>query len=258
MKAKVYEKTLPPLPIYPSTASVGLNQIGISRSEGYPFDEIFVVKSGSGILNIEGKSYTLQENDMFYLHANVPHEYYPIEGEFVTEFLSFFGSSVDIIRNYYNLENYGVYKQKSSGSFKSELLKLFNNFDSVHEASTLSEMTYSAVIAFFDEACRKDYTPIEKVHSFLNANYAKPISLDDILSFYPYSRTKLCTDYKKEYGVTLFDALTTIRLNHAQLILRSKPYLQLKNIAEASGFGDVSYFCKIYKKKYGHSPKSSL
>lgn len=255
MKAKIYDNSLPPFPLYPSTVDINYNQSGIARENGYSYDEVFMVKSGSGILTVEGNSYTLEENDMFYLHAGIPHEYHRTGDNFTTSFLSFFGSGVDTIREYYSLGNFGIFKNKNTGSFEAELLRLFEDFDAVYEASTLSAMTYSAVIAFFDEACKKEHTPLEKVYGFLNANYVKPITLDDIISVYPYSKTKLCTDFKKEYGITVFDALTSIRLDHAQLMLRANPYLTLKKIAESTGFGDVSYFCKMYKRKHGHSPK---
>ncbi len=257
MKTKIYSDTLPPLPLYPSTIALNFNQPGISRPCGYPFDEVFVVKSGSGVLHIGEEVFTLQKNDMFYLYGNTPHAYYPLEDGLSTDFLSFFGNSNDSIREYYGLGNYGIYKNKSSGSFVSELLKLFENFDSTHELSTLSAMTYSAVIAFFDEAHKKEYTPIEKVYNYLEANYSKPVTLENLLTFYPYSKTKLCTEFKGVYGKSIFDVLTEIRITHAHKMLSLNPHIALKNIAEASGFGDVSYFCKTYKKLLGTTPKSS-
>ena len=257
MKTKIYCDNLPPLPLYPSTIALNFRQTGISRPVGYHYDEIFIVKSGSGILHIDGETFTLYKNDMFYLHANTPHEYYPLEGCLETDFLSFFGNSKGCIREYYSLGNYGIYKNKSSGSFAAEFLKLFENFDSTHELSTLSAMTYSAVTAFFDAAYKKEYTPIEKVYNYLEANYSKPVTLDNLLFFYPYSKTKLCTDFKRFYGRSIFDVLTEIRINHAREILSHNPHIALKNIAEASGFGDVSYFCKVYKRLLGTTPKSS-
>ncbi len=258
MKTKIYDNSIPPFPLYPSTTDINFNQSAVARENGYPYDEIFIVKSGSGILTIEGNSYPLEENDMFYLHANVPHEYRRTGDNFVTSFLSYFGNGADTVREYYSLGNFGIFKNKNTGGFEAELSKLFEDFDEIYKASTLSAMTYNTVITFFDEACRIEYTPLEKVYGFLNANYAKPITLDDIISVYPYSKTKLCTDFKRKYGITVFDALTSIRLNHAQLMLRENPHIPLKNISVSCGFSDVSYFCKRYRKAYGHSPKSAL
>ena len=192
---------------------------------------------------------------MFYLRANTPHAYYCIGHSFVTSYLSYFGSGVGAVREYYSLGNFEIFKNKSTGAFEAVATKLYEEFDSVQEQSTLSKMAYSAVITFFDEACRKEHSPLETVYNFLESNFSKLITLDDIASVYPYSKTKLCCDFKKKYSVTLFEALTLIRLRHAENMLCTNGHLALKVIASSCGFNDVSYFCKIYKKHFHKTPR---
>lgn len=81
------------------------------------------------------------------------------------------------------------------------------------------------------------------------------ITLDDILTFYPHSKSKLCHDFKEKYGLTIFDALIRIRLRNAHYMIKNNPYIKLREIAKACGFNDVSYFCKMYKRYYGETPK---
>ncbi len=257
MKTKIYGDNLLPLPLYPSTADINFNQSGIDRENGYPYNEIFIVQDGIGILEIMGEKHFLEKNDMFFLRKGIPHKYYPTGDGFVTSFLSYFGVGAEALHSYYNIGDFGVYKGKNRGKAEGLLNELYKNFDSIQELSTLSAMTYSSVTAFFDEAYKKERTPIEKVYNYLEANYSKPVTLEDLLFFYPYSKTKLCTDFKRTYGRSIFDVLTEIRINHAREILFHNPHITLKKIAEASGFGDVSYFCKIYKKLIGTTPKSS-
>ncbi len=118
-------------------------------------------------------------------------------------------------------------------------------------------MAYRCVIAFFDEANKKEYTPIKRVYNYLEENYAKTLTLFDVLSVYPYSKTKLSIDFKSAYGKTIFDVLTDIRIRHAHQMILLNPHLPLKSISELSGYSDVSYFCKMYKKLLGHSPKNN-
>ena len=138
MKSKIYDDSLPTLPIYPSTADINYNQTEMSRENGYWYDEIFIVKAGKGILTIDSESYLLEENDMFFIHAGVPHEYHRIGDKFVTSYLSYFGSSTDNILEYYSLGNFGVFKGKNTGAFESKLLRLFEDFDKIQELSILS------------------------------------------------------------------------------------------------------------------------
>ena len=45
-----------------------------------------------------------------------------------------------------------------------------------------------------------------------------------------------------------------VRLNHARLNLQSGEY-NVSEAAEASGFSNLSFFIRLYKAKYGYTPK---
>ena len=256
MKTKIYSKEqLSFFPIYLTTIGIRFKQSRMKRINGYERHQIFLVNSGSGVLNIKDQTYNLEKNDLFYIAANIPHEYYGLGDDFETSYISFYGNGFEKLQKYYGLGDFGVYKNKNTGSFKHSVENLYAVADSIHELSTLCSMTFSLVISYFNEACKKESMPIEKVYNYIEENYSKMITLDDILAVYPYSKTKLCTDFKKKYNATVFDVLTSIRLRHAHNMINANPYITLKNVAEACGFNDTSYFCKLYKRFYKCSPK---
>lgn len=257
MKTKIYNsEQMSFFPLYLTTVGVEYPQPRITRYSGYERHQVFLVNSGSGVLNIGGQSHIINKNDLFYIAANIPHEYYGNDDNFKTTFISFCGDGFEKLQKYYNLGNFGVYKNKHSISFEAYAEKLYEAVDTIHELSTLCSLTFSAIISYFDEACKKSYSQIEKAYNFIEENYSKMITLDDILTVYPYSKTKLCRDFKEKYSVTIFETLTSIRLRHAQNMINANPCLTLKNIASSCGFNDVSYFCKMYKRFFGCSPKS--
>ncbi len=259
MKAKIYNKEqLIFFPLYLTTVGVRFKQPRTKRINGYERHQIFLVNSGSGILNIGGQAFSISKNDLFYIAANIPHEYYGSDDDFKTTYISFYGDGFEKIQKYYDLGDFGVYKNKNSGLFKSAAENLYEAVDTIHELSTLCSLTFSTVISYFDEACKKEYSPIEKVYNYIEENYSKMITLEDILAVYPYSKTKLCHDFKEKYKATIFEALTSIRLRHAQNMINANPYITLKNIASSCGFNDTSYFCKMYKQFYNCSPKSEV
>lgn len=256
MKIRIYEKNeLSFFPLYASTSNFNAFQPKTVRPEGYEMPQIFLINSGSGILNVKGESYALGANDFFYIDKNVPHEYYGNDDDFKTSYLSFFGNGFEGISKYYSLKEYGMYENKNRGTFENSLKNLFEVFNTTREISSLCSLTYSAVISFFDEACKKEYEPIEAVYKHLEENYSKMLTLDDILKIYPYSKAKLCRDFKEKYTFTIFEALTNIRLRHARFLINRFPHMSLKNIVSSCGFNDVSYFCKMYKRKYNKTPK---
>ncbi len=258
VKIRIYEKNqLDFFPLYSNGIDINFIQPKVVRPDGFEYHQIFLVDSGNGILNVGNKTYHLCKNDLFYLSANTPHEYHGIDQNFKTSYLSFYGEGFKKICNYYHLKGYHVYKNKNYGVIKTALERLFIAFDTIYETSALCAKTFSTVITYFDEAYKKEFSPMEKVYNYIEANHSKPITLDDILTIYPYSKTKLCRDFKTNYHVTVFQMLTEIRLRHANHMINANPNIKLKDIAESCGFRDVSYFCKMYKRVYKHSPKTS-
>lgn len=256
MKIKMYSKEqLSFFPIYVTTIDIKFMQGRITRPEGYEMHQIFLVHGGCGILNIDGKSFEICENDLFYIAADVPHEYYGTDKNFMTTYISFCGSGFDSIRKYFHLGSYGIYKNKNRGAFKASVENLFEIFDTVHDTSVLCSHAFSTVITYFDEVCKKEYSPVETVYNYISENYSKMITLDDILSVYPYSKSKLCREFKEMYNQTVFDTLIGIRLRHAKHMINANPKLKLKDISISCGFNDISYFCKMYKRHYGCSPR---
>lgn len=258
MKIKTYTKEqLSFFPLY--TCSIGVKRLqeNLYRPNGYEVDQLFIVCDGKGVLKVGGEKHIVGKNDMFYLKKNVPHGYYGIEGDFKTSFLSFYDNGFDSIKKYYNVSDFGIYKNKNKGMYEACLTKLFESFEDIHEISTLCAMTFSAVITFFDEACKKEYSPIEVVYNYIENNYFKAITLEDILTFYPYSKSKLCHDFKQKYKMSVFDMLMKIRLKNADYMIKGNPHIKLIQIAQSCGFNDVSYFCRMYRQHYGCSPKEA-
>ena len=241
--------------LYPTSADVSYPQYRIFRPEGYPMDQIFLVSGGNGVIRISDEVYPLEVGDMFYVRAGVSHEYYGTDS-FATTYISYAGEGVGGIRDYYALGDFKLYTGKSQTAFERNVKKIFEKFDSIKDIPTLCALTYSTVIGFFEENCRKEYSSIEEVYYYIEANYASQLTLDDILGFYPYSKAKLCREFREKYNMTVFDKIIETRLLRAKSILTAQPDVKLKTVADSCGFADVSYFCKLYRKTFGASPKA--
>ena len=69
------------------------------------------------------------------------------------------------------------------------------------------------------------------------------------------SRTTATTEFRKKYGMGIIAYLTDIRMNAAEGLLSSTSYT-VKKIAESCGVPDQNYFCKVFLKHCGMSPKA--
>lgn len=255
MKTFIFDRE-EPLPIYPATCEICHRQEDICSIHGVWIEQLFVVSDGSGVFGANGDEVMLDKGDMFFVRRDVPHYYYG-DDDFKTTFLGFGGTICDSIFDYYGVGTSGSYKGKNSERAELEIKEFLEKSESLRDSAMLSALTYKTVCAFFGEALKVEYTPIENVLHFLEANYSKPLTLGDIMEFYPYSKSKLCRDFSAKYGMSAFEMLGKIRLSHAKVMLKSEPHVKLELIAAACGYSDTSYFCKAYKKEFGETPRGS-
>lgn len=97
---------------------------------------------------------------------------------------------------------------------------------------------------------RKEITHITE---YLNKNYGRKISLDNIAKQVNLNKSYLCRMFKKETGQSLMNYLNNIRMEKAGEFLKQVD-ASVKEAAAAVGVGDPFYFCKIFIKYHGISP----
>ena len=94
---------------------------------------------------------------------------------------------------------------------------------------------------------------IKIIYSFLMDNFKNDISLKNISEVIHMAPTSFCRYFKNTTHKTLFQVISEIRLNHAcQLLINTeKP---ITEICFESGFGNISYFNKTFKKFTTYTP----
>ncbi len=100
----------------------------------------------------------------------------------------------------------------------------------------------------------REVNTIERARSYIDENYAKDISLDDVsrvvnISPYYFSRV-----FKDETGQNFIDYLTGQRIEKARELLLSSDDLTMKEISVMVGYSDPNYFSRIFKKNVGVTP----
>lgn len=105
-----------------------------------------------------------------------------------------------------------------------------------------------------DKKHRSNNTFIRKVLSYMQENYASPISTSDMADHVRLSRSYLSDLYSKEMGESLSETLTRIRMEEAKRRLRTGE-MKVYEVADAVGFPDAKTFAKTFKRIVGCSPK---
>ena len=95
---------------------------------------------------------------------------------------------------------------------------------------------------------------VTKAKAFIQENYSRDISLDDVsreVNVSPYYFSKL---FKEEAGENFIEYLTRMRIEKAKRLL-ADAQASIKEISVQIGYGDPNYFSRIFKKQTGMTPR---
>ena len=93
----------------------------------------------------------------------------------------------------------------------------------------------------------------EYITFLLKRNYASKITLRTLAEKTGLTPNHLCSLYRKQTGKSIISALNAIRLEHAAAMLKESD-AKVSRICLECGFGDVSYFYRLFARYYGSSP----
>lgn len=96
-------------------------------------------------------------------------------------------------------------------------------------------------------------TVAEMAKKFIFDNYRSKITISDICDDIGCSKSTLITCFKREYGTTVNNYITNVRLTEAVKMLKMGER-NIGEIAAETGFSDQSYFSKVFSAKYGIPP----
>ncbi len=95
---------------------------------------------------------------------------------------------------------------------------------------------------------------INEAVKFINANYEKEISLEDIALCAELSKSHFTKCFTQTMKTTPMEYVKHIRLQNAKKMLLSHK-LSVTTISQQCGFNSPSYFSKTFKETYNETPK---
>jgi AraC family L-rhamnose operon transcriptional activator RhaR/AraC family L-rhamnose operon regulatory protein RhaS len=93
-----------------------------------------------------------------------------------------------------------------------------------------------------------------EIIGYMEANYAKPISLPDLATAAHMSERTLARNFRKGLGFSPIDYLIRLRITKACELLRHSDD-KIISIAMHVGFSDSNYFWRQFRKVMGQSPR---
>jgi len=251
------------LPFYVKLVGGHNNQNQVLRPNGYPDYQWFHCVKGSGKLLIDGKEFIISKNTGFYLSPNFPHEYYSIEEPWETHWVAFSGYGVHQLFESLNFNHYGVFHFNDLKFIDTIITDIFYGAKTDTPSTRLknSSKLYNLLIEVKNLTRENSnnqeniyYEKLKPVLSFIENNYNKNPSIEDMAWIIKVTPQYLCRLFKKNMNMRPFTYLTQYRLQKAKEMLLNNMEMKIGTIYTEVGYNDESYFCALFKKNEGLTP----
>lgn len=241
-------------PVYFYTASSSFVQHTMVYPEGTQnFYQILLVVSGTGVLHCCGKRYPLRQGSAFFTAEGFPSEYVDTGG-LTTAFLTARGTALPALLKHYDCGPFLFAEHVNQEKYISGINQIIREYYEHKREGQLSALVYSFFVDFFEDQTDSPISAAEQTALFLEKHFTQKLTLPQLAALSGISVSKLCHDFKKTFGCTIFEYILNLRLTYARSFLKASREARTKDAALSCGFEDISYFCRAYKKKFGKSP----
>jgi len=170
----------------------------------------------------------------------------------VFEFKSFIGN---LIFNTIHLLGRLNYDVKSLDDAKYAYFKAIDEASHVLEVVELLEKFQMQLeqCVYADKASQTTNPSMRLLLDYIDEHYAEPISLTEMAKHFHFNPSYLSTFFAAHHHEGFKEHLNRVRIDKAADLLRYSD-APISDIGSMVGYGDHSYFCKVFKRNTGLSP----
>ncbi|HWQ79642.1 MAG TPA: AraC family transcriptional regulator [Anaerovoracaceae bacterium] len=228
------------------------------KPHSHPYYQLNHIVQGSFAFEIEGRKFTAEVGDTILIPANSVHTFTQtsdVKGYyFEVKFSSFSKGVMEMCAD----AGVFVKNDEFSGLLLKEIFEEKNNSTPESEEIMITYL-YSILFKLTEKKRREKNTsskyievsayssPVRDIVRFLENNYKKRLTLDDIVAETPLKKSYLCGLFKKETTVTIFECLMIIRVRKAVELLTYNP-MPLSQVSKETGFVNITHFNRVFTK----------
>lgn len=234
------------------------------RENGRPDFGVQYIAEGKGYFEDDGEIKVFEKGSIILFFPNVRQHYYFLE-EDKTELMwsHFYGEGCKILEPLRSDKTIHIVLRnpKEFERILKKLVTAYNEKGTYHETVCNGYMMILLALIMKNAIDRSIYTDnpinedLDKVISYMHLNYEKPIDLDLYAKMCYVSRSRFIHIFKNYTGDSPYHFQLKIRIERAVEMLTITT-MTVSECAEAVGFNDTSYFCRIFKKITSKNPSS--
>lgn len=248
----------------------------------HPEWQLTLILEGMGQLMVGDYIGRFEPGDVFLLGANIPHVFRSDEEYFKrgtqklsvsnTLFFDFdaLGKGIWEVDEFLDLKLFvgsikGCFAVKgSTKDLLTEKIRMFQHIsglakilgsleilNAIHHSSDLVQLNRLAPIRDYSEA---EGNRMRNVMQFILAESQRNISLNEVSEVANMSKEAFCRFFKERTGKTFTEFLNELRINKACHLLQETD-ISISQAAYQSGFQNLSYFNRAFKKFRSETPK---
>lgn len=222
---------------------------------------IGLIQSGKRIMKCDNKTYTVTPDDIILLNPNQVHSCEQIEN-FPLDYFSLNISRDAMEKSFFDITPSPASIRFNTNIINSAELSLMLNQLyqlTLHEGDPLAkEELYFLLLGQLFVECstlvieKKQNYRFQETVDYINKNHHKSITLQELAKTTSLSKYYFIKVFVKEFGLSPFSYIQTIRINKAKDFI--KQGMPLNEISYSTGFFDQSHFTDFFKRFTGFTP----
>lgn len=247
----------------------------------HSYFEITYVKKGRGNYFVDGREYTMDEDDIIIFNNVEPHGWKLLDEdmtllvmifspEFVAEKLSTFDWEYlkPFVERGSNFKNRIGKEEPVSQEIRKGIREIYREWQEKKEGYPLMiKANVLRILTMLIRACQDENKSaeylkekknamkrLEQAFTYINDHYCEKITLNEVAASAYMSSNYFSSYFRKVTGTGFSEYVTRLRINHARELLRDTD-ASVTDIALACGFNNLSNFYRLYKKHVGRPPR---
>ena len=214
--------------------------------------EISYIHEGEGYMETEKERIPFSKGTIFIIPPKLNHMLFSESGHTATSMLSRSELLTPIRTLKYAMDNEAHEAEMLTKVMTTRSSSLNEYLQLLGKAFILLVLELCGI----DEVDQMRSDAVNHIIAKINKNFSDPeFKVKSALLESPYAEDYMREIFKEKTGLTPNAMLAQTRLQHAEnIILYSITERPISSIAHDSGFDDLAYFSKIFKKKFGMSP----
>lgn len=217
------------------------------------------IVSGTGTVQVNGKTYRPKAGDVYLLPPGKKHLYYS-DGEdpWVKIFVNCRGPVVSALAEAYGLTGTVLYQEPGEVAEKFDALYGWMKDKGNEDKQVLSaaELLVHEIFRLLWDNIREETgerEEIKKVREYLDAHVSELVTIEEMARLIYRSPDYLIKHFKEDTGTTPYQYLLKKKMNIAKRLLKDT-VIPVSEIGERLGYEDPHYFSGLFKKETGMPP----